>query len=213
MISSFINFTQIASNTNILPITPAEVRAVSQYFSGNRDDTSIDTEIESLILKGVLNWERETKFLIFDQTFKAFLYDQYLITHNFSGRLPVMNVYSFDSIKYYPCDWNYTDAKITLDSNLYYFTAEAGTDSAQFKLRNGYLEVFKIYNNIEFNGKGGYQDNNFTSLPIEIKTALIGMTADNLDATKGICGCNGSYYEEVKAIYGKNTVYDLSITI
>ena len=213
MISSFINFTQITRNTSTLPITPAEVRAVSQFFSGNRDDTSIDGEITNLILQGVLNWERETRFLIFDQTFKAFLYNEYLVTNKFCGRLPVMNVYSFDSIKYHPCDWNYTDAKITLDTNLYYFTPEAGTDSAQFKLRNDYLEVFQIYNNIEFNGKGGYQNNNFTNLPIEIKTALIGMTADNLDATKGICGCNGSYYEDVKAIYGKNTVYNLSITI
>ena len=49
MISSFINFTQITRNTSTLPITPAEVRAVSQFFSGNRDDTSIDGEIETII--------------------------------------------------------------------------------------------------------------------------------------------------------------------
>ena len=213
MISSSTNFTQITRNTSTLPITPAEIRAVAQYFSGNRDDTSFDAEITSLILQAVFNWERETKFLIFDQTFKAFLYDQLSITHNFSGRLPVMNVYSFDAIKYYPCDWNYTDAKITLDPSLYYFMPEVGTDSAQFKLRNGYLEVFEVYNNIEFNGKGGYQNNIFTNLPLEIKRALILMTADDFDAIKGLCGCNGAYYSEVKAIYNQKTACNFSFTL
>ena len=213
MISSFINFTQITQNISTLPITPAEVRAVAEFFSGNRNDTSFDAEITDLILDGVLNWERETSFLIFDQTFKAFLYNEYLITNKFYGRLPVINVYSFDAIKYHPCNWNYTDAKITLDTNLYYFTDEAGKDSAQFKLIGNYLEVFQMYNNIEFNGKGGYQNNNFTNLPIKIKKALINMTADSFDKKKGVYSCNGAYYEEVKAIYGINTLYNLSITI
>ena len=68
MISYFGNFKEVTKLTSPLPITAAQVRAKARYFEGNRDDTSKDSEIEDDILQGVLNWERETGFLIFDQT-------------------------------------------------------------------------------------------------------------------------------------------------
>ena len=213
MISSFTNFTSLTRNTATLPITPAEVRAVAQYFNGNRDDTTIDAEITRYILQGVFNWENETRFLLLDQTFKTFLYNEYYITHKFIARLPVLNVYSVDNIKHHPCDWNYTDAKITLDPTLYFTTPEAGTDPIKFQLRGGCLKVFEMYNNIEFNGKGGYVNNNFTNMPLEIKDALILMVADILDARKGLCACQGAFYGEVLARYKKHTAYNISITI
>jgi len=213
MISSFTNFTALTRNTATLPITPAEVRAVAQYFKGNRADTTFDADITQIIIDNVINWERETSFLLWDCTFKAFLYNEYYITHKFIARLPVLNVYSADNIKYHPCNWNYTDAKITLDPTLYCTTPEAGTDPVKFQLRGGCLEVFEIYNNIEFNGKGGYENNNFTNMPIDIKRALILNTADVFDENNGFCKCNGGYYDEILGRYKKHTAYNISITI
>lgn len=213
MISSFTNFTQLTQNTTILPITPEEVRAISQYFDGKRDSTDIDAEVSQYILEAVFNWENETRFLLLDQTFKVFLYNEYYITQNFIARLPVSNVHSVDNIKYHPSDWNYTDAKITLDPTLYFITPEVGTDTMKFQLRSDCLEVFKMYNNLEFNGKGGYENNNFTNMPLEIKRALILMTADILDARKGYCACQGAFYNEVLSRYKKRTAYNISITI
>lgn len=213
MISSFTNFTSLTRNTATLPITPAEVRANSQYFRSNRADTTFDADITQIIIDNVINWERETSFLLWDQTFKAFLYNEYYITYKFIARLPVLNVYSVDNIKYHPCNWNYTDAKITLDPTLYFTTPEAGTDPMKFQLRGGCLEVFEIYNNIEFNGKGGYQNNDFTNIPIDLKRALILNTADVFDENNGLCKCNGGYYSEVLARYNKHTAYTTTITI
>lgn len=213
MISSFTNFTQITQNATTLPITPAEVRAISQYFNDQRDYTGIDAEISQYILEAAFNWENETRFLLLDQTFKVFLYNEYYITQNFIARLPVSNVYSVDGIKYHPSDWNYTDAKITLDPELYFITPEAGADTMKFQLRCGSFEVFKMYNNLEFNGKGGYENNDFTNMPLEIKRALILMTADILDARKNLCECQGAFYKEVLSRYKKRTAYNISITI
>lgn len=213
MISTFINFISLTQNTATLPITPAEVRAISQYFEDKREYAGIDTEISQYILEAVFNWENETGFLLLDQTFKAFLYNEYYITHNFVARLPVLNIYSVDNIKYYPCNWNYTDAKIILDPALYFITPEAGADTMKFQLRGGCLEVFKMYNNIEFNGKGGYENNDFTNMPLEIKRALILMTADIVDIRKGLCACQGAFHKEILSRYKKRTAYNISITI
>lgn len=211
MISSFTNFTQLTTLSTPLPITPAEVRAKSQYFENNRNDTSLDAEINAEILQGVLNWEGETKFLLFDQTFKVFIYNQYTFNPDFCADLPVLNVYSFDSIKYYPCDWNFTDSKTTLASNLYYFTEQCGVRSAIFRMPNTNLQIYKEYSNLELNAKGGYENNDFTNMPLEIKNALIMMTADAFDGKKGMCGAR--YTSEVNRIYGKYKLFNLTITI
>jgi hypothetical protein len=213
MISNFINFTALTQNTATLPITPAEVRAVAQYFRSNKADTTFDADITQIIIDNVINWERETSFLLWDCTFKVFIYDQFTFNHKFIARLPVLNVYSVDSIKYHPCDWNYTDAKITLDPNLYFTTPEAGTDPTKFQLRNCNLRTFELHNNLEFNGKGGYANNNFTNMPLDIKRALILNTADVFDENNGFCKCNGGYYDEVLGRYKKHTAYNISITI
>ena len=213
MISSFTNFTSLTQNTATLPITPAEVRANSQYFENNRADTTFDADITQIIIDNVINWERETSFLLWDCTFKVFIYDQFTFNERFIARLPVLNVYSVDSIKYHPCNWNYTDAKITLDPSLYFTTPAVGTDTMKFQLRNCNLRTFEMHNNLEFNGKGGYQNNDFTNMPIDIKRALVLNTADVFDARKGLCKCNGGYYDEVSSRYNKNTAYTTTITI
>lgn len=209
MISYFGNFKEVTKLTSPLPITAAQVRAKARYFEDNRDDTSKDSEIEDDILQGVLNWERETGFLIFDQTFKVFLYNERYITTNFTASIPVLNVYSFDSIKYYPCDWNYQDPKTTLDQTLYYFTPEAGLSPSQFKPTKE-LQVFSVYNNIELNAKGGYQDNNFASMQLNIKKALILMVADAFDVKQGYCAMNTA---EVRAIYEQYKANLISVTV
>ena len=211
MISSFTNFTQLTTLSTPLPITPAEVRAESQYFKNNRDDTSLDAEINAAILQGVLNWEGETKFLLFDQTFKVFIYNQYTFNQNFVARLPVLNVYELNDVKYYPTDWDYTSPKSTLDTSSYYFTPQVGIDAYKFYCKTN-IYTFKMYNNLELNAKGGYENNDFTNIPLEIKNALIMMTADNIDVNNEVCNTY-RHKSEVNRIYGKYKIFDLTITI
>lgn len=214
MITNFSDVKTLTRNITSYPVTVADVKAYSEYYSKSSDNTK-DAFIEKLIAQAVLNWESETGFLLLDQTFKTSLYNQRAIYQNFKGRLTKLNIRSFGNILYHPCNWNQADAKEILSTDLYYWTPESGTTPAMFQLKSGvcHLELFEVYNNLETTITGGYALNNFTNIPQDIVTCLAMQCAELFDARNGVCGCEGFYSDEVSRIYQKYTPYTITISI
>jgi len=213
---NFLNVKALTQDTSILPITVADVKAYSKFFiEGDPTDTSKDVFIEKMIIQAIRNWEEETGFLILDQTFKTSLYNQRTLYYNFKARLTRLNIRSIGDVLYHPDDWNNTDAKLTLSTDKYYFTEERDTDPAFFQLKEGvcYIELYPVYNNLEVTVTAGYEANDFTNLPSDIKDAIAMMTSDIVDADAGICGCEGFYSQEASRVYGKYTAYTPILTL
>lgn len=192
---------ELTRNTSILPITVAEVKA---YSKQDFLDTSKDAFINEKIMRAIDGWEAETGFLILDQTFNTSLYNQVEIYSNFKARLTRLNVRAFGNVLYYPCQWNNIDPKSTLSTDTYYFTVEKGTTPAIFQLKEGvcYLNLYPVYNNLEIDITAGYEGNNFTNMPQDIKDALAMQAADLVDGFEGFCAF---YSQEIQRIYSKYT--------
>jgi len=199
---------ELTRNTSILPITVADVKA---YSKQDFLDTSKDAFINEKIMRAIDGWEAETGFLILDQTFNTSLYNQVEIYSNFKARLTRLNVRSFGNVLYYPCQWNNIDPKSILSTDTYYFTVEKGTTPAIFQLKEGvcYLNLYPVYNNLEIDITAGYEGNNFTNMPQDIKDVLAMQAADLVDGFTGFCGF---YEQEIQRIYGKYTAYTKNIT-
>lgn len=212
---NFCNVKILTRNTSILPITIANVKAYSKLFrEGDPLDTSKDAFIDKMIMRAIDGWEAETGFLILDQTFNTSLYNQVEIYSNFKARLTRLNVRAFGNVLYYPYQWNNIDPKSTLSTDTYYFTVEKGTTPAIFQLKEGvcYLNLYPVYNNLEIDITAGYEANNFTNMPQEIKDVLAMQVADIIDIDAGFCDCNGFYSQEIQRIYSKYTAYTTNIT-
>jgi hypothetical protein len=216
MITNFNDVEIVTRNTISYPITVDDVKAYSKYFrKTDPSDTSQDAFISKMIARVVDGWEAETGFLLLDQTFKTSLYNQEYIYHHFIGRFTRLNLRSFGDFLYHPRDWNETDAKIILSSDNYIIHSELNTTPAMFQLSsdNQYLSLYPAYNNLETEVVGGYDSNDFSSMPQEIKDALAMQVSDIIDADNDICGCDGFYSQEVKRIYCKYTIFTVNITI
>jgi hypothetical protein len=102
-----------------------------------------------------------------------------------------LNVRSINDVLYYPCDWNNTDAKTILDTKNYYFTPEQSNTPYIFNLESCYLSFYEIQNNIQTSYAGGFENNDFTNLPIDILETLKMYAADIVDIRKNMCDCSG----------------------
>jgi len=190
---TFGNAKRLTYNTTSYPITLAEVKALSKWFVINPTDTSIDTWISTFVIpKAVDQFEKMSGYLIQDQSFQASIPSlQSPIYNTFKADLLHLNVRTVNDVLYYPCEWNNTDAKTILDTEAYYFTAEFGNTPFIFDLKSCYLSFYPIKNNIETSYSGGFEENDFTNLPIDIKETLIMYAADLVDIKKELCDCMG----------------------
>jgi hypothetical protein len=190
---SFGNVTRLSYNQTSYPITLADVKLYSKWFDINSTDTSIDTWIESFVIpKAVEQFESSSGYLILDQTFQATIRSlQSPIYQTFQAGLIHLNVRSVDGVLYYPCDWEGVDARTTLDTEGYFFIAEQGNAPYTFNLKSCYLSFYEIQNNIQTSYAGGFEENDFTSLPIDILEALKMYAADLVDIRKNMCDCSG----------------------
>ena len=213
---NFFNVKTLTRDDSTLPITVDDVKAYSQYFNyGELVDISLDTHILRRIKNVITNWESETGFLIYDQTFKTSLYNQVNLFQGFKARLTRLNVRAFGDILYYPENWNNTDAKSTLSTDNYYFIPERDTDPAVFQLKEDicYINLYPVYNNLEITITAGYEANDFTNMPQDIKDCLAMSVADIIDVERQICGCDGMNALEVQRIYRKYTAYTATLTL
>lgn len=211
MIVSFTDVNTVTRNTTTFPISIDDVKSYAKYFrKGDPLDISQDAFIDKMITRAVHNWENETGFLLLDQTFNTSLYNQVNIFSNFKASITRLNVRSFGDIYYYPKNWNGLDVKSTLATDTYFFTEESGRTPAIFQLQGtACLSLYPVYNNLELDIVAGYENNDFTNMPQDIKDALAMMTADIIDVDNDICGCDGFYSQEIHAIYKKFTIPQL----
>ncbi len=126
-----------------------------------------------------------------------------------------LNIRSFGNILYHPCNWNQTDAKEVLSTDLYYWMSESGTTPAMFQLKSGvcHLALFEVYNNLEVTITGGYALNNFTNIPQDITNCLAMQCSDLFDADNEMCDGGGFYSYEVQRIYEKYKPFTITISI
>lgn len=216
MITNFSDVKILTRNITTYPITVDDVKSYSKYFrKTSLLNTSQDAFIAKMIARVIDGWESETGFLLLDQTLKTSLYNQLQIYPNFKGRLTRLNIRSFGDILYHPCTWNTIDAKEVLSTDIYYITPEVNTTPAIFQLKDGVcsLDLYPVYNNLEITLNGGYEDNDFTNMPQDIRDCLIMQCSDIVDVDNDICGCDGFYSQEVKRIYKKYTAFTTTISL
>ena len=192
---SFGNVKRLTYNQTSYPITLADIKAYSRWYIENPTDTTFDTWVEQVAIPiAIEEFENKAGYLILDQTFQATIRSlQSPIYETFQAELIHLNIRSINDVLYYPCDWNNTDAKTILDTENYYFTAEQGNTPYIFNLEKCYFSFYEIQNNIQTSYTGGFQDNNFTNLPVDILKALKMQVSDIIDITRGLCGCEGFY--------------------
>lgn len=212
-IVNFNNTAELSKNTTSYPITIDDVKAYSKYFrKNNPTDTTQDTFIQQMIVRAVSDWEAETGFALLDQTLKIALYNIIYLNSNLKARITRLNVRSVEDVLYHPTTWNQSDSKVVLDQDRYTISPELGTMPQIFQLNDCTLSLYKIYNNLETNIVCGYENNDFTNLPQDIKECLIMQVSDIIDIDNDICDCQGFYGGEVQRIYKQYTIYDKSIT-
>ena len=204
----FCNNKTITIDRSSFPILLADIKAMSFYFKSNPTDTTQDDFIEDFIIpKIIFDWEKNTRYLLLDQTIKSFVPNiQYINSSTFELPLSALNVRVIGDVKSYPCDWNQTDAKTILDVSNYYFTEEVSTDPKKFKIKKGCLDLrlYPVTNNLEVEFEAGFEDNDFSTMDQEIKDCLSMQGAIAIDVKNGFCD---SYYSElIEEIYTKYTI-------
>jgi len=193
--SSFGNTQRLTYNTTNFPITINEAKSRSKWFKLSPTDTTLDSDIQNFFIpKAVDQFEKASGFLIQDQTYKATIPSlQSPIYKNFEAELIHLNVRTVQDVLYHPCDWNGNDTKTILDTENYIFLEEAGNTPKILQLKACYLSFYEVCNNIQTTYVGGYEDNDFTNLPSDIKQCIIMYVADIIDIEKEICNCQGQH--------------------
>lgn len=181
----------ISRDTSSYPITLANVKDKSFYFNENPSDDSQDDYINNIVIPNVIRgWEKETKYLLLDQTIKAFVPSlQYINSKDLEIELTSLNVRSISGITYYPETWNESDAKSTLISSYYLTTSEIVPTPSKIRIKTDYvpLSLFPISNNFEIQYLAGFESNDFTNLNQDIIDALSMQAAVIIDVRNGYC--------------------------
>jgi len=204
---AFNNIKQLSYDETTFPITIADVKFQSKWFQTNPTDTSLDTYITNDVIPVcIAEFEKETGFLIQNQTYKATIPSlQSPIYKTFKAQLIHLNVRSVNDVLYYPCNWNGSDAKTILATENYNWLNEEGDTSKIFELKPCYLDFYEMPNNFEVTYAGGYL--NFANMPKDLKRGLAKYAADLVDVRQELCDCNSIYREFVNSIVRKYRRY------
>jgi hypothetical protein len=191
----FVSVEQLTYNDATFPITLADVKFHSKWFNENADDTTLDNYITNFrIPQAVKSFESATGFLIQDQTYSATINSlQSPIYQGFRAGLIHLNVRSVNDVLYFPCGWNGIDARSILDTENYIFTEASGNVAKHFYLKACSFSFYEIENNIKVSYSAGYENNNFTNIPKDIKNCLAMHSADVIDIKKGLCDGQGQH--------------------
>lgn len=209
-----INYEIVSRNTTSYPIAISDVKFFSQYFKANPDDVSQNDFITERIKMDVNNFENETKFILLDTTFKIY-YNNPKTSYfgNYIKKYPPkcflngialssLNVRSIESIKYYHLNTIDNEERKLVDSFYYYTEPETMNFPLVIRMKeNYYLELANTHNSIEIKYKAGFENNVFTNLNQEIKTALAQLVAYNVDVKNNFC--NELYNHNIEEIYDK----------
>lgn len=205
-------YIQKTRNINSYPITISEVKQWSKYFQANPSDTSQDNILLQNIKFSVKNFEEETGFVILDTTIKTYYNDKrtgyfgnYIKNYpkNFyinAIRLCNLNVRNIENIKYYEINTKDNESRILLSPTKYYVSDELLKTPKVIRMMDDcYIDLQLTDLSIEITYKAGYENNNFTNLPDDIKTCLAQLSARNFDTIKEVC--NELYDLDIMSVY------------
>jgi hypothetical protein len=99
--------------------------------------------------------------------------------------------------------------RILLPSSNYYTEEELqGIPKIIRMMDNSYINLPQVNNSIEIKYSAGYENNNFTTMPIEMKETLAKLVANNVDAKFGLC--DGEYVHDINSTYFEYRRYDMT---
>jgi hypothetical protein len=99
--------------------------------------------------------------------------------------------------------------RILLPSSNYYTEEELqGIPKIIRVMDNSYIHLPQVNNSIEIKYSAGYENNNFTAMPDDIKTALAQLVAYNIDIKNEVC--NYEYVDNINAVFSKYRRYDIT---
>lgn len=200
---------QLSKNESSYPVTLADVKKFCQFYIDNPSSTKYDSEINSIWIPAFVDdWESDTNFILLDTSITAYLPDIQTILKPYTDiAFQSLNIRAVSNFKYYPYNWNSSDAKTTLDSSLYLLSDEINTVSIKFNIKENSLP-FSLYpkkNNLETTYTCGYADNDFTNTPKEIINAIAMQIAMYIDVNEGLI-CEGKYIPFIEKTYAKYTI-------
>jgi hypothetical protein len=184
------------------PIILADIKRVSQFFQANPTETKYDDTIEQDVIPAVIsNWEHETSFILLDTARTATIYRTEETYKGYPPQLTQLNIREVLNLKYFPSDWDFATGKTIIDATNYVIGQESIGEPRRIYFQSKLL-LFPIENNLETTFNAGYEENDFTNLPFEIKKALLLQCANNFDSDKGY-GCDDKDKYYVTEIYNK----------
>lgn len=189
----------LSQNTTSYPITLDEVK---QWCNINLANTSKDFIIQSKIIPVVVNdWECMTKFYLLDTSLKATLGKDYI--HFSKVRLESLNLRDITEIQYYPSNYSVGDTVSTLDlSTDIDIESEMGYSSTKVHYINGVLSLYCVYQSrLTISYNAGYLNNDFTSIPNDIKNALLEMACNKFSLEIGLCKNSTDFIRSAKKKY------------
>lgn len=205
----------ISKDLDPYPILLNDVKSRSEYFRQNPADTSLDSYINSIIIpKIVFDWEKTTGYLLLDQRIQALVPNIKSINTNMINLgFNHLNIREFIDFKYYPENWNYSDAKTILDPSHYFIIPEAGNECAKLNLKQDHtpLIMFNMVNNLEANYNAGFVGNDFTGIDPSIIDALGSQAAMAVDAKTGYC--QDFYSTIIAEIYAEYSINKQEVII
>lgn len=206
----------LSRNTQLYPITLTDVKQAGIVNSISPSETTYDSFITNNIIPEVIqNWERDTGYYIQDTTIKSFYQLEHVLL---PFNLNILNVVSITNIKYYPYNWNGTDAKTTIATTDYYTIEESLQKPLQIIFKDTFNNhIYPSERNVEIEFKAGFTynittpANTFINLPQDIKQALIYEAGRAFDASRN--HCNETFKDIINKTYAKYKIARPSISI
>lgn len=199
----------ISRNQETFPLELNDIKPLCRFYIENPTSEKYDTLITDYIIPSiVIDWERTTKFILLDTTIQAFIPNIGAVTSLASDlSLENLNVREVSSIKYYPSSWNQTDDKTTFDTSDYILSDEVDIIPIKLNFKESLIPLWLYPKtlNLEINYSCGYEENDFTDLPYEIKTALAMQVAMYIDVKEGL-SCQSEYAPFIEQAYAKYSI-------
>lgn len=199
----FSNTQTISRNENSYPITLEDVKSKSFYFKDNPDDETFDDYITDFIIPKVISdWEDSTKYILLDTEIKSFVPNIEFINSN---RLPLslkhLNVRSLTELSYYDYAIEIPTSKTIVYQNYYITNEETKKTPINIYLHYSLipLRIYPIVNNLECKYSAGFEDNDFTNLPKDIKDCLSAQASVIFDVKQGYC--DNFYVDFISKVY------------
>jgi hypothetical protein len=204
-----------SKNKTSYPVSLADVKEFCEFYKENPTSTKYDSIINSVwIPRFVEDWENTTGFVLLDTSVKSFVRDILDLPDITSFVSFInLNIREVTAVKYHPTSWDNSAAKTTLDTSKYIISEEIGVYAKTLSIKKDFVPfyIYPIKFNLQAEYTCGYEDNDFTNIPVEIKQAIAMQIAMQIDTSEGLV-CDEIYAEHISTTYANYTVRKQIIT-